>query len=168
MNSNHFLMPIFVLLILILPLCACAQGSGSMVVTLSVSPQQETNFNLFMSWLDTHSSLKQNDNIKNAYQAVFAALKKNDYETYVKEVSILNPILKKMSPDEQNDIYNFFLTLAAPEVTPQQSITPPGGSCNVSCLFGSCSVECPAGTKPKCFCQWGSPHCGCEPYDSPE
>jgi hypothetical protein len=164
MKLNSFPISMLGLALLICHVTACAQGPDTMIATLSVSPQQEENFNAFMSWLDTHSSLKQNDSLKSTYQTVFVALKKNDYNSYSKEVARLNSMLNKLSVTETNDMYKFFQTLIVPTVTPMQPKGGAGGRCEVSCSFGSCSVECPAGTKPKCFCQWGNPHCGCEPY----
>lgn len=164
MKLNSFLMSIIGLAVLVCHVTACGRGPDTVVATLSVSSQQEENFNSFMAWLDTHSSLKQNDSLKSAYQVAFAALKNNDYNSYVREVGRLNSLLNKLSATETNDMYNFFQTLIVPTVTPMQPKGGAGGRCEVSCLFGSCSVECPAGTKPTCFCQGGNPNCGCEPY----
>lgn len=142
------------------------EGTDSVVVALSVSAQQDENFNAFTAWLRAHRSLKQNSNLQSAYKAVFAALKKNDYPTYTKEIDRLNSALTALRVQETTDMQQFFQTLSL-----DSSPTAPiggggsgGGSCQVSCLFGSCSINCPSGTKPKCFCQGGNPQCGCEPY----
>lgn len=131
-------------------------------VRLSVSPQQEENFNAFMSWLDTVESLKDNKSLREAYVEVFAATKQNDYASYVPRIKKLGEEVAKLSNEQKTAMVEFFTTLSPPpKLAPMQV---PDNWCRVSCLFGSCEISCPAGTKPKCFCQWGSPHCGCEPY----
>lgn len=138
----------------------------SVVVTLSVSAQQEDNFNAFVAWLSTHPSLKQNATLQSAYRAVFAALTKNDYATYTSELKEVNAILAGLKTQETTDIQQFFQTLSldSSPMAPIGGGGSGGGSCQVSCLFGNCSINCPSGTKPKCFCQGGNPQCGCEPY----
>ena len=141
----------------------------TVIVKFSVSEQQEKNFNAFMAWLEKHKSLAKNDSLKMAYQDVFAALKKNDGPKYFIAIKQLDRALARVTGEEKEDMYSFFLTL-----TPvKDSSSPENGNeslsgtttCNVSCLFGSGKTTCPPGTKPKCFCQWGVPHTGCEPYD---
>lgn len=164
MRLNTSLLMILGVASLLCNVTACAQGADTTIATLSVSSEQEENFDLLVTWLDTHSTLKQNDSLKSAYQTVFAALKKNDYTSYIKELGHLNSLLNNLSAAETDDMYNFFRTLIVPKATPMQPKGGEGGRCNADCLFGSCSVECPVGTKPKCFCQWGFPQRGCEPY----
>ena len=167
---------IFALLVLALFYCrtglyAAPHSAGAqdtMIVKLSVSEQQEKNFNAFMAWLQKHKSLAKNDSLRLAYQSVFAALKKNDVQKYFRATKQLDRVLTRVTDAEKQDMYNFFLTL-----TPIKDSSPHengnngllGGKCKVSCVFGSCEITCPPDTKPKCFCQWGSPHCGCEPYE---
>jgi hypothetical protein len=145
---------------------ASAEGSDSIVVMLSVSAQQEENFRAFTNWLGQHASLKHNTSFSAAHTAVFAALKKNDASAYFAAIALLDSASAKLSTQEQQDMYNFFISLPAPEgkMRPVNGENGGGGACEVECLFGSCRITCPSGTKPKCFCQWGQPHCGCEPY----
>jgi len=137
----------------------------AIIAKLSVSTYQEQNFNAFMAWLDKHESLKLNEGLKNGYQAVFNAMKQNDYSEYIVQCNKLSEETAKVNDEERISIYQFFLTLPYKSGGPEP-LKPPGeNSCEVSCTFGSCSIQCPAGTKPKCFCDfWGHPQCGCEPY----
>jgi hypothetical protein len=172
MKRSHFFALMFALAMLTCQAFAYASPSSmnapdSVVATLSVSEQQEANFNAFVAWLNSHTSLKLNDRLQSAYQAVFAALKKNDYAAYVTQVNRLDAELAKLSVDATADMQRFFQTLSVEtglKVITDLKVIEEGGSCEVSCLFGSCSIECPSGTKPKCFCSGGNPHCGCEPY----
>lgn len=134
-------------------------------VKLSVSTYQEQNFNVFMSWLITHESLKFNDDLKNGYQAVFNAMKQNDYSEYIIQLAKLSEVTAKINDEGKMSIYQFFSTLPYKSGGPK-TLKPPGeNSCEVNCTFGSCSIQCPPRTKPKCFCDWwGHPQCGCEPY----
>ena len=144
------------------------EGEKAVIARLSVSPQQEANMNLFLSWVDTTESLRGNSGLKDAYQAGFVALKQNDYTDYVVQSGRLDDERGRLNQDQKTAMYQFFQTLSV-ESEPSPVTEGPkggGGRCSVSCLFGSCDIECPAGTKPKCFCQWGDPHCGCEPYSA--
>lgn len=156
----------FILIIVGLALVALACHSYAQVVELSVSGQQEKNFNAFIAFLRQHASLKHNDSLIAAHRAVFTAVKKNDAQAYKAALRRLDSAVVKMSAQEQQDIYNFFLTLPSPDgsLRPRDGGDGGGGWCQTVCLFGSCRIKCPSGTKPKCFCQWGQPHCGCEPY----
>lgn len=139
------------------------------IVILSVSPQQEKNFDAFMAWLETYPGLAQNDSLKQAYRSVFAAMKKNSARQYSAEISQLRRILAKISREAKKDMAKFFFAL--PPIKKSSSSAPQavggggGGRCKVDCAFGSCEIECPAGTKPKCQCHQGEPDCGCEPFD---
>jgi len=139
----------------------------SAIVTLSVSPQQEKNFNAFMAWLEAHPSLSQNDSLKQVHRSVFAAMKKNNAREYLAEKKRLEGALAKISSEVKQDLYKFFLALSpmkkSSSTAAQSGTSGGGGRCNVDCLFGSCSIGCPAGTKPKCQCHSGEPDCGCEP-----
>lgn len=132
------------------------------VLTFNVSAQQEQNFNAFISWLNTQASFKLDEGLINAYHGTFAAMKQNNYAEYVSWGKKLGEEFAKLSREQKAAMHQFFLTLSVENV----ALPAPANSCNASCLFGSCSISCPTGTKPKCFCQWGEPQCGCEPYQS--
>lgn len=149
------------------PLPAGKQDTA--IVSLSVSPQQDKNFNAFMAWLEAHPTLAQNDSLKQAYRSVFAAMKKSNAREYSAQIKRLEQALAKISRQAKKDMTKFFSTLPpikkSSSSAAQLGIGGGGGKCRVDCIFGSCEIECPAGTKPKCQCHSGEPDCGCEPYD---
>jgi len=133
-------------------------------VRLSVSPQQEQNFNAFMAWFTTHELFKENEGLGNNLRAVFEALKSNKYAEYIPRLKKLEEDLEKLSQTEKEAILQFLRTLSI-ETRPQQiqPLEAPGGSCWVVCLFGSCGISCAEGTRPLCYCTLGLfPHCECE------
>jgi len=151
-------------------LLSCGSAAGQIpdkgntavgVPTFSVSPEQERNFNAFMSWLDTQESFKLKEGLKGAYRGLFVAMKRNDYAEYASWWKKFQDELSKLSDEQKSAMYKFFLTLSVENV---QCPSPGDNGCVVNCLFGCCTINCPTGTKPKCFCQWGMPQCGCEPY----
>ncbi|RCK74477.1 MAG: hypothetical protein IGBAC_1425 [Ignavibacteriae bacterium] len=131
---------------------------------MTVSKQQEENFNNFIKFLDQQESFKLiKDSIKNAYVIAFVAMKENDYDKYVIYNKRVGEILEKLSRKQKDEILEFFKTLVPPEF---DETKVPVGSCKVSCLFGSCEITCPDGSKPKCRCEWyGAPDGSCEPYN---
>jgi hypothetical protein len=155
------------ILVAFLALAPLACQSSAQIVELSVSPKQEKNFNRFMAWVDNHASLKHNESLKESHRAVFAALKNNDSPAYFAALPRLDAAVALLSAQEREEMYNFFLTLSAPEgKSPLKSgENSGGGECQVECLFGSCRITCPSGTKPQCSCQWGVPSSGCEPFN---
>ncbi len=130
---------------------------------LSVSEQQEENFNKFVQFLDNQESLKLvGENLKSVYEKVFVAMKQNDYKEYIINKEILDKEFANLNENQRNTILEFFHTLTPIELNEKEI---PANSCKVSCLFGSCEITCPDGSKPKCRCEWyGAPDCGCEPF----
>ncbi len=155
------------ILVAFLVLAPLACQSSTQIVELSVSPKQEENFNRFMAWVDNHALLRHNDSLKESHRAVFAALKNNDSPAYFAALPRLDAAVAMVSTQEHEEMYNFFLTLSALEGKPPLKTggNSAGGECRVECLFGSCRISCPSGTKPKCSCQWGVPYGGCEPFN---
>lgn len=137
------------------------KSANGQKVTLSVSATQEKNFNLLISWLNNHKSLKLNSGLKNSYQLVHNALKNNNYSDYIVQVGNLSNEIKKLSVTESKSLKQFITTLTVPKAP---NLPHSENNCSVTCQLGSCTINCPDGTKPKCFCQDGNPQCGCEPY----
>lgn len=135
------------------------------MVRLSVSDQQQKNFEAFLLWVRQHPSLKDNDGLIAAHRSAFTALKNNDAQAYFAALDRLDAAAASVTHQEDRDIFNFFSTLpsARGSLRPDEG-NGDGGRCQVACLFGSCTIECPPGTKPSCSCQKGFPRCACEPY----
>lgn len=147
------------------PLPAAKQDTA--IARFSVSLQQEKNFNAFMAWLEAHQTLAQDDSLKQAYRSVFAAMKKNNAREYSAQLKWLDQALAKISHQAKKEMTMFFSTLPPVKSSSSASrvgLSEGGGGCSADCIFGSCEIECPAGTKPKCQCHSGEPDSGCEPY----
>lgn len=149
-----------------------ASPQDTIRIALSVSPQQEKNFNAFIAWLNKHQSLKRNDSLKTAYLAAFQALKNNNSRSYFATVGRLERLFRKLTSQEKADIRSFMLTRVStkhdsiPEMKNGAAALFQENHRQVQCIFGNCSITCPSGTKPKCFCRdTGMPDCGCEPYE---
>ncbi len=120
-----------------------------------------------MTWFNKHETISSKTSFLYYFKAVHDAMRNNDYNTYISLGSNLKDEFNKLTTAEVGSFRSFAMTLTKPEPLELSDMTePPGGKCSVTCLNGSCTIECPQGTKPKCFCdQLYNPQCGCEPYD---
>jgi hypothetical protein len=135
---------------------------GAGVPQFTVSPRQEQNFSSFIGWIDTKSGLTGVEAFKRSYQGLFASMKKNNYEEFIKWSRKLSAEAKRFSDAQKSTILAFFETIRVPNPAPLKP--PPPNACEVSCLFGSCLITCTEGTEPKCRCEWyGAPDSSCEP-----
>ncbi len=131
-------------------------------VKIIVLPQHEENFNKTISWLKKDESFKNRVNFIRSIEETFKYAKVGDYESYVHWLSVFKSELSKLNDVEKSKLRDFILRSLTPvkrEVSPMEV---PG--CRVDCLFTSCEITCPGGTKPKCRCEWFFADCGCEPY----
>jgi len=146
---------------------ACAAQQGTEKLVLTVSPLHRANFRAFEQWYQTEEHLSPYMGLLDAYRAAFNAATVNAGVQYRRAISVIDSIFGGLPGSIKKFIGEFFTKLQRPDSSPIVPHGTAGGSCGANCLFGSCTIECPQGTKPRCFCQWGEPHCGCEPLNTP-
>lgn len=101
MKLNSCILLIIGISIIIFHNILCIQELVKNKITISVSTEQEQNYYMLIQWLNTHSSLKNNNDLKNAYQILFEAGNKNDIDLYFKEIGNLSSIQNKLSKTEE-------------------------------------------------------------------
>ncbi|GIV50469.1 MAG: hypothetical protein KatS3mg038_0990 [Candidatus Kapaibacterium sp.] len=154
--------------VVILFLChVCIAQQGAEKLVLTVTPQHRANFRAFEQWFDSQESLQPYTQLLEAYRVAFNAATVNDGVQYRRAISVIDSIFAGLPVSIKKSIGEFFTKLQRPDSSPIVPHGTAGGSCGANCLFGTCTIECPQGTTPKCFCQWGEPHCGCEPFNTP-
>ncbi|HVP38109.1 MAG TPA: hypothetical protein VMS93_02880 [Candidatus Saccharimonadales bacterium] len=143
---------------------ACLISAGPAlcgIATLRVSPEQEMNFRALV---ETVSKLQTPaaDKYLSALFATHDAAVRNDHGAYLAALSRLGDAQSGLTPLELGRV-QAFAERAPRTATPTDVGGIAGGSCTVSCVFGSCSITCDPEYTPNCRCVWLFwPSCTCD------